>query len=408
VTTCRSCGASGLSPVLSLGHTPLANGLLTRDSLGAPEPRYPLELALCAECGLVQILAALPPEALFTDYPYFSSFSDAMTASAKSLVSQQIVELSLGPTDLALEIASNDGYLLQHYRSAGVPVLGIEPAKNVARVAIAQRGIPTLMEFFGLSVAEELKHLGVSAAVVHANNVLAHVPEMSSFVAGIREILRDDGVAILEFPYVKEMIEKCEFDTIYHEHFSYFSLTSVDRLFRRCGLEIWDVDSLAIHGGSLRVFASRYGARRVLPRVVSMLEAETAMGIAHADYYRNFAERVTSLRGSLRSFLTGLKAQGRTLAAYGAAAKGATLLNYLQIGPETLDFVVDRSPHKQGKFMPGVHIPILPPEALLEQRPEYVLLLAWNFADEIMAQQSQFRDAGGKFIVPMPEPRVVG
>jgi SAM-dependent methyltransferase len=408
MTACRSCGAGALIPVLSLGRTPLANGLLSSDALSSPEPRYPLELAICSECSLVQILETLPPEALFGDYLYFSSFSDAMTASAKELVARQIAERSLGSSDLALEIASNDGYLLQHYQAGGVRVLGVEPAKNVARVAIAQRGIPTLVEFFGLQSARELKQLGVAAAIVHANNVLAHVPDVNGFVSGIGEILRDDGVAILEFPYVKEMVDKCEFDTIYHEHLSYFSLTSVDRLFRRCGLDVWDVESLTIHGGSLRIFAAKAGARPIGSRVVAMLEAEAAAGVALPEYYRDFSRRVSSLRDALRRFLSGLKAEGRTIAAYGAAAKGATLLNYFEIGTETLDFVVDRSPHKQGKFMPGVHVPVLPPQALLDRRPDYVLLLAWNFADEILQQQHEFRERGGRFIVPVPEPRVIG
>lgn len=408
MAACRSCGAASLTPVLSLGRTPLANSLLTSAVASEAEPRYPLDLVICTDCGLVQILETLPPEALFGDYPYFSSFSDAMTASAKEIVLRQVSERALGPDDLAVEIASNDGYLLQHYQSCGVRVLGVEPARNVARVAIAQRAIPTIAEFFGLSIARDLRAMGVAAAVVHANNVLAHVPDMNGFVSGIQEILRDDGVAILEFPYVTEMVDHCEFDTIYHEHLSYFSLTSVERLFRRCGLEVWDVERLAIHGGSLRIFAAKPGAREVSPRVAAMLADEADVGVAHADYYRDFSRRVLSLREALRGFLAKLKAEGRSIAAYGAAAKGATLLNYFEIGTETLDFVVDRSPHKQGKFMPGVRLPVLPPEALLEKRPDFVLLLAWNFADEILAQQRAFRDGGGRFIVPVPNPRVVG
>jgi SAM-dependent methyltransferase len=402
---CRACGGARVPLILSLGRTPLANALLSEAQLTAPEATYPLDLVFCEDCTLVQITETVPPEQLFSDYAYFSSFSDTMLAHAREIVSRLVRDRGLNGNSLAVEIASNDGYLLQYYRQAGVPVLGIEPAANIARCA-EERGIRTIVEFFGAEVAARLRAEGIRADVVHANNVMAHVPDLPGFARGLQTILKDTGCAIIEVPYVRDLVEKCEFDTIYHEHLSYFSLTALSRLFARHGLAIQDVEPLAIHGGSLRVTVGMEGAPRS-GSVSRMLDAEERDGLTRLPFYTRFGKAVEDLRDSLTSLLKDLRGKQQRIAAYGAAAKGSTLLNYCGIGRDLLDFVVDRSPHKQGRFMPGVRLPIAPPERLLEDRPDYVLLLTWNFADEILAQQAEFRAGGGRFIVPVPDVRVV-
>ena len=394
--------------MLSLGRTPLANALVDPHNPPAAEETFPLELVRCRVCTLVQITEAVAPEKMFSTYAYFSSFSDTMVAHARDLVEQTVRERHLGPQNLAVEIASNDGYLLQHYVAAGVPVLGIEPASNIAAVA-RDKGIPTEVAFFGAAYASELVKAGRRADVLHANNVLAHVAELRGFVSGIGTLLAPGGTAIIEVPYLKDFLDRCEFDTVYHEHLCYFSLTALDRLFELCGLVIVRIERLTIHGGSLRIFAERADHQPVAPdgSVAAMLAEERAWHVDCDEPYRDFAERVVAWRSETTSLLRDLKAQGKRIAAYGAAAKGATLLNFAAIGRETLDFVADRSTYKQGKLMPGVRLPIRSPAALLEEMPDYVLLLTWNFADEILDQQAEYRRRGGRFIIPIPTPRIV-
>ena len=402
--SCRGCGQSPLRVALSLGRMPLANALLTTEQLGTPERRFPLDLARCPRCSLVQITEAVSPETLFGDYPYFSSYSDTMVRHANELVARLILERQLGPKSLVVEIASNDGYLLQHYLRAGVPVLGVEPARNVARAA-DERGVPTVCEFFGEAVALELVTRHGRADVIHAHNVLAHVPDLAGVVRGIGSLLRTDGVAVIEVPYLRDLIGRTEFDTIYHEHLCYFSVTAFDRLVRRLGLQLREVERIPIHGGSLRLFVTLSG--QTGDSVHRLLEDEGAWGVDREEPLVDFARAVESLKAKLSGLLAELKQSGRRIAAYGAAAKGATLLNYIGIGRETLEFVADRNPHKQGRYLPGVHVPVVAPGRLLEAMPDYVLLLSWNLAEEIMAQQAEYRRRGGRFIIPLPAPTVV-
>jgi SAM-dependent methyltransferase len=405
IAACRACQRAPLRSVLSLGLTPLANALLPAEALTRPEPRYPLDLVFCPSCSLVQITETVPPEQLFRHYAYFSSFSDTAILSAKALAERLTRERALTGRSLVIEIASNDGYLLQHYRDLGIPVLGIEPAANVAEAA-QERGIPTRCDFFGARLAAELVAEGSRADVLHANNVLAHVDDLNGVVEGIGRVLTPGGVASIEVPYVRDLIEHCEFDTIYHEHLCYFSLTALDRLMASHALTITGVERLPIHGGSLRLFVAGAGAARQ-PAVDELLAEEARLGMLAFAYYGDFADRVATLGRELTALLQRLKAEGHRLAAYGASAKGSTLLNVFGIGRDLLDFVVDRSTVKQGLFTPGTHLPILPPVALLERRPDLVLLLTWNFADEILAQQASYRAIGGRFIIPVPTPRVV-
>ena len=400
---CRACGFAALDPVLDLGSQPLANALLDPESSLASEPRFPLSVVFCPACSLVQLVASVAPERLFADYPYFSSGSTTMVAHARQLVERLIEQQSLDRGSRVVEIASNDGYLLQWYQQRQIPVLGIEPAANVAEVARA-RGVPTLGEFFGTDVARRLVARSGCVDVVHGNNVLAHVPDLRGFLDGLRLLIGETGLAVLEVPYLRPLIERAEFDTIYHEHLSYFSVTALDRLFTARDLDIVDVERLPIHGGSLRLFARASGAAPARPTVAALLAEERELGMTEHRYYRAFGARVDSIGRRLKTLLRELRTGGHRIAAYGAAAKGATLLNHFQIGRETLDFVVDRSPHKQGRLMPGVGLPIAAPGRLLQDMPRYALLLAWNFADEILEQQSEYRRRGGRFIVPLPEP----
>ena len=405
--TCRGCGAAELQIVLSLGKLPPSNALLTEDQLAEPEARYPLDLAFCPACALAQITVSVDPAELFDEYAYFSSYSTTMLAHAETMALTMIEQQHLGPDSLAVEIASNDGYLLQNYVCAGVPVLGIDPARNVVGAA-RERGVETLCEFFGEDLAEGLRDSGRRASVLHANNVLAHVPDVNGVVRGIGRVLADDGIAVIETQYVRDLVERLEFDTIYHEHLFYYSLTALNRLFERNQMRIMDVERIPIHGGSLRIFAAPVGsAPPPRPAVAALLEEEGRLGLATLDYFEGFADRVEALKGQLLMLLGTLKEQGHRIAAYGAAAKGTVLLNAFGIGTERIEFVADRSEYKQGRYLPGVRLPIVGPEALLAEMPDEVLVLAWNLADEILEQQAEYRKRGGRFIIPAPVPEVI-
>jgi SAM-dependent methyltransferase len=406
MAACRGCGQPGLDTVLSLGQQPLANALLTEGQLHEPEPRYPLDLAFCSSCALAQITVSVPPEELFTDYPYFSSYADAVTANAEAVAKRVMGMRPLGPESLVMEVASNDGYLLKHYVDAGIPVLGIDPARNVAVDAEAT-GVPTLIDFFGDALAERLRARGRRADVLHANNVIAHVPDVNGVIRGVSRVLADDGLAVVETPYVRDLVDKLEFDTIYHEHLFYYSLTSLRTLLHRHGLEVVDVERTPLHGGTLRVFAAPAGSAPVSPSVGQLMGEERELGMGGIGYFEGFATRVRDLCRSLARLLDGLRSEGATVAAYGAAAKGTVMLNAAGIDAASIEFVADRNRHKQGHYMPGVHVPIVGAEAVVDRMPDYLLLLAWNFADEVMEQQSDYAARGGRFIIPIPEPVIV-
>lgn len=402
---CRSCGSQDLSIFLSLGDLPLSDGFLEARQLVENEPRYPLDVAFCSSCSLVQILETVPPEELFgADYPYFSSFTDTLLRHSEANVNERVKERRLGGDSLVVELASNDGYLLQYYKAQGVPVLGIDPAPGPVAAA-RKKGIDTLEAFFGIDLAKKLATEGRRADVIHANNVLAHVADTNGFVAGIAALLKDSGVAVIECPYVKDLIEHGEFDTIYHEHLCYFSVTALSALFNRHGLYITRVVPLSIHGGSLRVFVEKENAPEQSVR--DYLANETRLGLDRLDYYADFSNRVNQIRTELNDMLQDLKGRKARIVGYGAAAKGTIMLNYVGIGQETLDFVVDRNTHKQGRYIPGVRLPIAAPERVLAEQPDYVLILPWNFKDEIIAQQAEYQRRGGKFIVPVPRPTII-
>lgn len=407
IAQCRVCNSTKLKLLLDLGSTPLANALLTTEQMASSEfveLQVPLGIVLCEACALVQITHLVPPAMLFSNYAYFSSFSDTMIDHAKTLVEKLVRERKLSEAGLALEIGSNDGYLLQFYKERNIPVLGIEPAGNII-LAARQKGIESICEFFSIELAKDLQQRGCRADIIHAHNVLAHVPDLNGFFAGIGMLLSATGIAVVEVPYLPDMIDRVEFDTIYHEHIFYFSLTALQNICQRNGLKIVDVERLPIHGGSLRLFIGKQ--ETVGASVIALLAQEEERCLNRYTAYQDFAQRVARLKQEVRQFLNRLKEQGKTIAAYGAAAKGSTFLNYMNIGKETIDFVVDRSTVKQGRYMPGVHIPILPPIELQKQQPDYVLLLTWNFAEEIFKQQQSYIDNGGKFIVPGPSPYIV-
>jgi len=403
---CRSCTQKEGALILDLGLQPLANNLLREEDLAKPEPKFPLRLALCQSCWLLQILDLVPPVQLFSEYLYFSSFSDLMVRHSKDAAERYIPEFALGRDSLVIEVASNDGHFLQNFKAAGVGCVGIEPAKNIAKVAQA-KGLETLVEFFGQEVAKRLAGANRQADLILGNNVFAHAPDTNDFVAGLFALLKPDGRIILEFPYAADFIERAEFDTIYHEHVFYFSLTALKPLFERHGLSIFHVERLPIHGGSLRLFCCIQGAHPAQTSVATLLEEERRKGLNGLEYYEGFATRVLALKRELVNLLHELKQAHKCIAAYGASAKGSTLLNFFGLGGETLAFVADRSTYKQGRLTPGTHIPIVAPERLVEQMPDYTLLLTWNFEEEILAQQKEYRQRGGRFILPIPKVKIV-
>jgi len=406
--SCRFCAAPLSLVFADLGSSPLANSYLAADALGSAESFYPLTVYVCERCWLCQLPPAARPEEIFSDYAYFSSYSTSWVEHARRYVEAMIERFGFGDEHQVVEIASNDGYLLRHFVARGVPVLGVEPAANVAAAAI-ELGIPTEVRFFGLDAARELAERGFAADLLLGNNVLAHVPELNDFVAGLAHLLKPTGVVTLEFPHLARLVAENQFDTIYHEHFSYFSLTAVERVLAAQGLELFDVEELRSHGGSLRLYAQRRGegAQPIGERVGALRRREAELGVESRGYYEAFAEQVRETKRKLLAYLIEAKRAGRTIVGYGAAAKGNTLLNYCGVRGDFLDYVVDASPHKQGRFLPGSRLPIFPPERIFATRPDEVLILPWNLADEITRQMAGIRAWGGRFLVAIPEVRTL-
>jgi SAM-dependent methyltransferase len=404
--SCRSCAAPLTEIFADLGMAPSANAYVAPDQFSSMEPFFPLCAYVCSACFLVQIEQYETPDEMFSDYAYFSSYSSTWLEHARRYVSMIIERLDLGPESMVVEIASNDGYLLQNFLDPGIPVLGVEPASNVAAAAEA-KGIPSLVRFFGLETARELR-TSHAADLLIGNNVLAHVPDLNDFVAGLAELLAPRGVITMEFPHLMRLVDEVQFDTIYHEHFSYFSFSTVRRVFARHGLALFDVEELPTHGGSLRIYAchSEDESKPTSPSVEALAAREDEAGYNRIDTYRQFAERVKQTKRSILSFFVAAKERGATIAGYGAPAKGNTLLNYCGIGTDFIDFTVDRNPHKQGHLLPGTRIPILDPAAIGERRPDYLFILPWNLREEIMEQMAEVRAWGCRFVVPSPELRV--
>jgi SAM-dependent methyltransferase len=405
---CRFCGAPLRHTFVDLGMSPICNNILKPEQLNHMEPFYPLHVFVCEQCFLVQLLEYVSPQEIFSDYTYFSSFSDFWLRHARQYCEMVTARFGLGAHSLVVELASNDGYLLQNFVAAGIPALGVEPAANVAEVAV-QKGIPTVVRFFGRQTAADLIAEGKAADLIVGNNVLAHVPDVNDFVGGMKILLKPQGVITMEFPHLMRLMEENQFDTIYHEHFSYYSFLTVERIFAAHGLTLFDVDELPTHGGSLRIYARHQeDTSRPIAATVSDLKArEVAAGFTDLAHYATFGERVKETKRKLLEFLIGAKRAGKTIVGYGAPGKGNTLLNYCAIRTDFVDYTVDRSPYKQGHFLPGTHIPILHPDAIRETRPDYVLILPWNLKDEIREQMAYIREWGGKFVVPIPEVQVL-
>jgi SAM-dependent methyltransferase len=407
IKSCLFCSVPLRKTFVDLGMHPLCESYVSGDKLNQMEPFYPLHVYVCEKCFLVQLHEYVSPTDIFTEYAYFSSYADSWVQHAKRYTDMIVDRLKLTANSFVVELASNDGYLLQHFVAKGIPVLGIEPAANVAEVA-RKKNVPTLVKFFGRQSASELIAESGRADLVLGNNVLAQVPNINDFVAGIKLLLAPHGVATIEFPHLMKLMEENQFDTIYHEHFFYFSLMSAERIFAAHGLILFDVEELPTHGGSLRIYGhhAEDKTHSVTERYCELVQREKAAGVECLDTYATFAEKVRETKRKLLEFLIEAKRKGKTIAGYGAPGKGNTLLNYCGVRSDFVDYTVDRNPYKQGKFLPGTHIPIFPPEKIRETKPDYLLILPWNFKDEIMDQVNYIREWGGQFVVPIPEVRI--
>jgi SAM-dependent methyltransferase len=406
---CRSCGQELRTTFVDLGMSPLCNTQIAPERLHEVEPFYPLHAYVCDHCFLVQLQEFVGPEDIFGEYAYFSSYSESWVEHARKYVEMACQRFQLGPASKVMEIASNDGYLLQHFVRSGIPALGIEPAANVAKAAVAN-GVPTIVRFFGRAAAEDIALEHGRPDLLLGNNVLAHVPNLNDFVAGMKRLLAPRGTITMEFPHLQRLMESNQFDTIYHEHFSYFSFIAAERVFARHGLTLFDVEELATHGGSLRIYARHAETTEpvVSQRVLDLRQRERDDGLMNRERYRDFGQQVRATKRKLLTFLIDAKQRGRRIVGYGAPGKGNTLLNYCGIRTDFLDYTVDANPYKQGKYTPGTRIPIYAPEKLRETKPDYVLILPWNLKDEIIRQASYILEWGGRFVVPIPETRVLG
>jgi hypothetical protein len=404
---CRFCNSTLEHTLVDLGMSPLCESFLSSEQLNRMEPFYPLHVYVCQTCYLAQLEEYVSPEEIFNEYAYFSSYADSWLQHAKNYANLMIERFDINKDSLVVELASNDGYLLQNFVQQGVPALGIEPAKNVAKVAI-EKGIPTIVEFFGEKLAKDLVAQGKKADLLLGNNVLAQVPDLNDFVQGIKILLNTQGIVTIEFPHLVRLMEENQFDTIYHEHFSYFSFISAEKIFAAHGMTLFDVEELPTHGGSLRIYARHVEdqTKPISERVIELRSREEKLGLTSMDTYSAFSEQVKETKRKLLEFLIKVKREGKTVCGYGAPGKGNTLLNYCGIRTDFLDFTVDRNPYKHGKFLPGTHIPIFPTDKIREIRPDYLFILPWNFKEEIMEQQSYIREWGGQFIVPIPEVKV--
>ncbi len=402
---CRFCNNPLEHVFVDLGVSPVSNDFLTKDALSKMEPMYPLSVYVCEKCFLVQLPAYQSADSLFRDdYVYFSSFSKSWVQHASDYVDMMCERFGYSNDSQVVELASNDGYLLQHFKAKGVPVLGVEPCANVAAAAEKEKGVPSVVKFFGVQTAKELLADGKSADLLLGNNVLAHVPDINDFVGGMKLLLKSDGVITMEFPHLMKLMDLNQFDTIYHEHYSYLSFSAVERIFSHHGLTLFDVEELGTHGGSLRIFArhTEDQSKPVTDRAIEMLNREDKAGYNSLEYYQSYQAQVEKTKRNLLTFLIEAKEQGKAVVGYGAPAKGNTLLNYCGIRTDFIDYTTDLSPHKQGLYLPGVHIPIYAPEKIMETKPDYVLILPWNLKNEIIEQMKEVRSWGGKFVTPIP------
>jgi len=407
-SSCRFCDNPLSHTFVDLGMSPLCESYLSLEQINQEEPFYPLHVHVCDRCYLVQLESYVSPEHIFTEYAYFSSYADTWLQHAKDYTNLMVERFGFNKQSHVVEVASNDGYLLQYFVEKNIPCLGVEPAANVAKVA-EEKGVPTLVEFFGVECAQKLVKEGKQADLILGNNVLAQVPDLNDFVAGMKILLAPGGVITIEFPHLMCLMAENQFDTIYHEHFSYFSFITTQKIFARHGLTLFDVEELSTHGGSLRIYARHEDdeSKPVSDRAIALIKRESEAGFTEMQSYANFDEQVKETKRKLLEFLIGAKRSGKTVAGYGAPGKGNTLLNYCGIRTDFIDYTVDRNPYKQGKFLPGTHIPIYAPDKIMETKPDYVLILPWNFKDEIIKQMAAIKDWGGKFVVPIPEVTVI-